>query len=46
VISSIFWSTFLKAVWDLWRGPQGDWFGTTDIGIVAGRAHADGLKRF
>ncbi len=38
--------TTLKAVWDLWRGPQGDWFGTTDIGIVAGRAHADGLKRF
>lgn len=38
--------TTLQAVWDLWRGPQGDWFGTTDIGIVAGRAHADGLKRF
>lgn len=38
--------TTLRAVWDLWRGPQGDWFGTTDIGIVAARAHADGLKRF
>jgi chlorophyllide a reductase subunit Z len=38
--------TTLQAVWDLWRGPQGDWFGTTDIGIVAGRAHADGLRRF
>jgi chlorophyllide a reductase subunit Z len=38
--------TTLRAVWDLWRGPQGDWFGTTDIGIVAGRAHADGLRRF
>ena len=21
--------TTLQAVWDLWRGPQGDWFGTT-----------------
>jgi chlorophyllide a reductase subunit Z len=38
--------TTLQAVWDLWRGPQGDWFGTTDIGIVAGRSHADGLRRF
>jgi chlorophyllide a reductase subunit Z len=38
--------TTLQAVWDLWRGPQGDWFGTTDIGIVAARAHADGLKRY
>jgi 3,8-divinyl chlorophyllide a/chlorophyllide a reductase subunit Z len=38
--------TTLMAVWDLWRGPQGDWFGTTDIGIVAGRSHAEGLNRF
>ncbi|MDZ4722064.1 MAG: chlorophyllide a reductase subunit Z [Roseiflexaceae bacterium] len=38
--------TTLSAVWDLWRGPQGDWFGTTDIGIVAGRAHAEGIARF
>ncbi|MBK9709876.1 MAG: chlorophyllide a reductase subunit Z [Kouleothrix sp.] len=38
--------TTLQAVWDLWRGPQGDWFGTTDIGLVAGRSHADGLARF
>ena len=38
--------TTLQAVWDLWRGPQGDWFGTTDVGIVAGRAHADGLARY
>lgn len=39
-------ATTLRAVWDLWRGPQGDWFGTTDVGIVASRAHADGLRRF
>lgn len=38
--------TTLQAVWDLWRGPQGDWFSTTDVGIVAGRAHADGLRRY
>jgi 3,8-divinyl chlorophyllide a/chlorophyllide a reductase subunit Z len=39
-------STTLQAVWDLWRGPQGDWFGTTDIGIVAGQSYAEGLTRF
>lgn len=38
--------TTLQAVWDLWRGPQGDWFGTTDIGIVAGRSYAEGLAQF
>lgn len=38
--------TTLQALWDLWRGPQGDWFGTMDIGIVAGRSHAEGLARF
>jgi chlorophyllide a reductase subunit Z len=38
--------TTLQAVWDLWRGPQGDWFGTTDVGIVAGLSHAEGLARY
>lgn len=38
--------TTLQAVWDLWRGPQGDWFNTADVGIVAGRSHAEGLARF
>ena len=38
--------TTLQAVWDLWRGPQGDWFSTLDVGIVAGRGLADGLERF
>ena len=33
-------------MWDLWRGPQGDWFSTLDVGIVAGRGLADGLERF
>lgn len=38
--------TTLQTVWDLWRGPQGDWFGTSDVGIVAGRTHAEGLARY
>ena len=38
--------TTLQAVWDLWRGPQGDWFGTIDIGVVAGLSHAEGIVRF
>ncbi len=38
--------TTLAGVWDLWRGPQGDWFGTMDVGIVAGRTYAEGLKYF
>ncbi len=38
--------TTLKAVWDLWRGPQSDWFGTTDVGIVATRTYVDGLVAY
>jgi len=38
--------TTLQAVWDLWRGPQGDWFSSIDVGIVAGLAHTEGLVRF
>ncbi|MCA9969855.1 MAG: chlorophyllide a reductase subunit Z [Anaerolineales bacterium] len=38
--------TTLQAVWDLWRGPQGDWFGTTNVGIVATGTYVDGLKAF
>jgi 3,8-divinyl chlorophyllide a/chlorophyllide a reductase subunit Z len=38
--------TTLQAVWDLWRGPQSDWFATSDVGIVAGRSYAEGLARF
>lgn len=37
--------TTLQAVWDLWRGPQSDWFGTSSVAIVAGRSYADGLAR-
>jgi len=38
--------TTLQPVWDLWRGPQGDWFGTTTVGIVACKTYTDGLKAF
>ncbi|MCX7938196.1 MAG: chlorophyllide a reductase subunit Z [Thermoflexales bacterium] len=37
--------TTLAPLWDLWRGPQGDWFPTTDFAVVAGRTYADGLVR-
>lgn len=39
-------ATTLQAVWDLWKGPQGDWFGTTNIGLVACGTYVDGLKRY
>ncbi len=38
--------TTLQAVWDLWRGPQSDWFATTDLGIVATRTYVDGLTAY
>jgi chlorophyllide a reductase subunit Z len=36
----------LQAVWDLWRGPQSDWFATVDVAVVAGRSYVEGLKSF
>ena len=38
--------TTLQAVWDLWKGPQGDWFPTTNVGIVASQTYVDGLQAF
>lgn len=38
--------TTLQAVWDLWKGPQGDWFGATNVGIVATATYVDGLRAF
>ncbi len=38
--------TTLKTVWDLWKGPQSDWFATTNIGVVASGTYVDGLKAF
>ena len=36
----------LQPVWDLWRGPQSDWFATVDCAIVAGRSYVEGLNQF
>lgn len=36
----------LQPVWDLWRGPQSDWFATVDCAIVAARSYVEGLKQF
>ncbi|MCL6512583.1 MAG: chlorophyllide reductase subunit Z [Anaerolineae bacterium] len=35
--------TTLAPLWDLWRGPQGDWFATTEFAVVAGRTYTEGL---
>lgn len=37
--------TTLAPLWDLWRGPQGDWFATTEFAVVAGRTYTEGLVR-
>lgn len=38
--------TTLQAVWDLWRGPQGDWLGTSTVGVSAPATYADGLRAY
>jgi chlorophyllide a reductase subunit Z len=38
--------TTLQAVWDLWRGPQSDWFSTLSVGIAATRTYVDGLSAY
>ncbi|MEO0562500.1 MAG: nitrogenase component 1, partial [Chloroflexota bacterium] len=38
--------TTLQAVWDLWRGPQSDWFPTVTVGLVGTKTYVDGLKRY
>ncbi|NJN17631.1 MAG: chlorophyllide a reductase subunit Z [Oscillochloris sp.] len=38
--------TTLQPVWDLWRGPQSDWFATVDCAIVGGRSYVEGLRSF
>jgi chlorophyllide a reductase subunit Z len=38
--------TTLQAVWDLWRGPQGDWLSTSTVGVVATGTYADGLRTY
>ncbi len=36
--------TTLKLIWDLWRGPQSEWFPTVTFAVCAARTYAKGLK--
>lgn len=36
----------LQVVWDMWRGPQSDWFATVDYAAVATRSYTEGLRAF
>ncbi|ASQ89656.1 chlorophyllide a reductase subunit Z [Prosthecochloris sp. GSB1] len=38
--------TTLQPLWDLWRGPQSEWFPTIRFGAVADRTYAEGLSKF
>lgn len=38
--------TTLQAVWDLWRGPQSDWFSTISVGVASTRTYVDGLSAY
>ncbi|KZK73698.1 MAG: chlorophyllide reductase subunit Z [Pelodictyon luteolum] len=38
--------TILRPLWDLWRGPQAEWFPTVRFGVAAARTYAEGLERF
>lgn len=38
--------TTLKPLWDLWRGPQSEWFPTIRFGVAAAATYARGLERF
>lgn len=34
----------LKLIWDLWRGPQSEWFPTVNFAVCASQTYARGLK--
>ncbi|MBC8043388.1 MAG: chlorophyllide reductase subunit Z, partial [Rhizobacter sp.] len=38
--------TTLAMIWDLWRGPQSEWFPTVSFGVVASESYARGLRKF
>ena len=38
--------TTLRPIWDLWRGPQAEWFPTVQFGVTAAKTYAIGLKTF
>jgi chlorophyllide a reductase subunit Z len=37
--------TTLSPLWDLWRGPQSEWFPTIRFGVVASKSYANGIRR-
>lgn len=38
--------TTLKPLWDLWRGPQAEWFPTIRFAAVASKTYALGIEKF
>jgi 3,8-divinyl chlorophyllide a/chlorophyllide a reductase subunit Z len=38
--------TTLSPLWDLWRGPQSEWFPTIRFGVAASGTYALGLRKF
>ncbi len=38
--------TTLQSVWDIWKGPQGDWFNSSTVGIASTRTYAEGLTSY
>lgn len=38
--------TTLSMIWDLWRGPQSEWFPTVSFGIVASESYVKGVRRY
>ena len=38
--------TTLKPLWDLWRGPQSEWFPTIRFGVAAAASYARGIELF
>ena len=38
--------TTLKPIWDLWRGPQAEWFPTIRFGVTAAKTYTLGLNTF
>lgn len=38
--------TTLQPLWDMWRGPQSDWFSTVNCCVVGGRSYVDGMRDF
>ncbi len=38
--------TTLRPLWDLWRGPQSEWFPTIRFAAIASKTYALGLRKF